>query len=50
VVISYSRAREILKTKYYKQFLKYMEGQTVVEGGVFDDDFLRWVKGMRVID
>jgi hypothetical protein len=50
VVIRFERIREILNTKAHRQFLKYMKGQTIMEGGVFEDDFLRFVKKYPVID
>ena len=50
MTISNSRLEEILKKKQYDDFMKFMEGQTVIEPGVFDDDFIRWVKKLPVID
>lgn len=50
MTIKFDRIREILKTKAYRDFLKFMEGQTVEENGVFDDDFLRFVKKYPVVD
>ena len=50
MAISFDRARKILKAKYYKELCKFMEGQTVDEYGIYDDDFLRFIKQMGVID
>jgi hypothetical protein len=50
VTISFERVRELLKTEQYNEFLKFMKGQTVTGEGVFDNDFLRFVKKLPVID
>ena len=48
--IRFDRIKEILKPKEYKAFENFMRGQTVDEEGVFEDDFLRWVKRLPVDD
>lgn len=42
--IKMERLKKILKTKAYKDFLKFMVGQTCDVNGIYEDDFLRWVK------
>ena len=44
------RLKEILKLKYYKDLIKFMEGQTMNETGIYEDDFLRWFYKLPVID
>jgi hypothetical protein len=41
---------KILKPKEYKRFIKWMEGQTTDMNGVYEDDFIRFVKGLGVTD
>ena len=48
--IQFKRIKEVLKPKSYKDFLKFMEGQTVDERGVFEDDFLKWINEQEVTD
>ncbi len=48
--IKFERIKEILKPKHYKKFCKFMIGQTMDMEGVYDDDFLRFVKELEVID
>ena len=48
--IKEKRIKEILKPKVYKEFCKYMNGQTMDMEGIYDDDFLRFVKKLPVID
>lgn len=48
--IKFERIKSILKAKSYKDFEKFMRGQTVDAEGVFEDDFIRWVKGLPVED
>lgn len=48
--IKFERIKEILRTKHYKDFCKFMNGQTTSMTGVYEDDFLRWVNKMGVID
>lgn len=50
MTISFERVRELLKTEQYNEFLKFMRGQTITAGGVFDNDFLRFVKRLPVVD
>lgn len=49
-IIRFKRLEQVLKKKYYKDFLKFMAGQTITLGGVIDYDFLRWINQMEVID
>jgi len=48
--ISFKRIKEVLKPEAYKNFEKFMYGQTYVDEGVFEDDFIRWIKKLPVID
>ena len=50
MVIKWGRIEELLKRTQYKNFCKFMEGQTVDANGVYEDDFLRFVKKQPVID
>lgn len=50
MTIPFKRIREILKEEQYKKFLKFMEGQTVSEEGVYEDDFMRFVLKLGVVD
>ncbi len=36
--------------RMYKKFCKFMDGQTVMEGGVFETDLNRFLKGLPCID
>lgn len=40
----------IMGKKKYKQFVKWMNGQTVPTGGVYGGDLERFLKGLPVID
>ena len=44
------RFKEILKPKSLKDLMKFMEGQTVDEDGIYEGDFLRWFYKQGVID
>jgi hypothetical protein len=44
------RIKEVLRTKYYKSFCKFMEGQTMDSEGIYEDDFIRWMQKLPVID
>ena len=48
--IGFDRIKSILNKESYKDFEKFMRGQTVDAEGVFEDDFIRWVKGLPVSD
>lgn len=48
--MKYERFKEILKSKAYKDLLNFMEGQTVDENGIYENDFLRWFYNKEVID
>lgn len=39
-----------MKAKHFKKLMKFMEGQTVDESGIYEEDFLRWFYKMRVVD
>jgi len=49
-MVTFKQLEKVLKKKYYREFVKWMEGQTVDEDGVYDDDILRWLEGQGVID
>ena len=48
--IRFERIKEILNPKMYKNFFDFMEGQTVCADGVSEDDFIRWVNKLGVVD
>ena len=48
--IKFKRIREVLKPKAYKEFCKYMDGQTVTSEGVPEDDFIGWMLKEEVSD
>jgi len=48
--IKFERVKELFTAKAFKEFSEWMKGQTVDAGGVFEDDFLRFVKRQPVID
>jgi len=48
--MKFERFKEILKAKYYKQLIKFMEGQTIDEMGIYEDDFLKWFYELPVTD
>lgn len=48
--MKFQRFKEILKKKYYNDLIKFMEGQTVDEEGIYEDDFLRWFYNLPNID
>jgi len=48
--MKFERLKEILKEKYYKELCKFMEGQTIDEDGIYEDDFLRWFYKLSVVD
>ena len=50
MAIKFKRIEEVLTKKAYKDFCKFMEGQTCGMEGVYEDDFLRWIKRLPVID
>lgn len=50
MVIKSERIKEILTKKALKEFSHFMFGQTITTEGVYDDDFLRFVKQLQVID
>ncbi len=48
--MKYERFKEILKPKALKSLMKFMEGQTVDDNGIYEDDFMRWFYGLKVVD
>lgn len=50
MTIPFKRIKEVLTAKAYKDFEKFMTGQTVCGEGVYDHDFIRWMKEWPVID
>ena len=50
MTIPHKRIKEVLSSKAYKDFMDFMYGQTVCSEGVYDDDFLRWIKRLPVTD
>jgi hypothetical protein len=45
------RLKQILKSKAFKELGKFMKGQTIdVEGGIYEDDFMKWFYKMEVTD
>lgn len=50
MIISWNRLKEVLTLQAYKDFYQWMTGQTCVEEGVYEHDFLRWLKKLPIID
>ena len=50
MVIKNSRIKKVLKKSALKDFNNFMTGQTAPIGGIYDNDFLRWIKEWPVID
>lgn len=53
--ISIVRIREILDEDAYDDFNEFMKGQTIEfdkhgKSVIFEDDFLRWIKKLPIID
>jgi len=48
--IAWEELERVLGKQRYKRFLKWMNGQTTVMQGVYQDDLDRWLKGLPVID
>ena len=52
--ISLERIKEILKPRQYKNFIKWVGGQTgeLINGQLFiyEEDFIRWIRRLPVID
>lgn len=42
--------KEILKPEAYVDLCKFMEGQTVDAEGIYEDDLLRWIYKLPVVD
>ena len=49
-MVTFKQMRKILKPKSYKEFVDWMEGQTVKEDEIYDDNLLRWLEGQPVVD
>jgi len=50
MTITFKRIEEVLTKKAYKDFMKFMTGQTVGIYGVYEDDFIRWINKLGVVD
>ena len=50
MAIKFKRIERILTKKAFKDFMKFMEGQTVSLDGVYEDDLLRFIQELEVID
>jgi len=49
-MVTFKQMKKVLKPKAYKELCDWMNGQTVDEQGIYDDDLLRWLEGLGVID
>ena len=54
-MVTFKQMKKVLKPKAYKELCDWMNGQTVsVEDPdypqIYDDDLLRWLEGLGVID
>ena len=49
-VIPWKQIEDTLGKREYKRFLKFMDGQTCIEGGVFEGDLDRFLRGLKCID
>jgi len=49
-VVEFDRIKKLLTPKAYKEFEKFMQGGTCVEEGVYDWDFLAFVKEQERFD
>lgn len=49
-VIPWEQIEFALGKRRYKQFLKWMDGQTCIAGGVYPWDLERYLRGLPVID
>jgi len=53
-MIELTRIKQVLKVQEYRKFMSWMTGQTMEinngKAGVFEDDFIRWVNKLEVID
>lgn len=48
--MKFERLKEILKKKYYNDLMEFMVGQTIDEDGIYENDFMRWVNKMEVLE
>lgn len=52
--IPLKRLKQILKPGHYEEFSKWIAGQTLEkignDWGVYEHDFVRWVKKLPVVD
>lgn len=49
-VIPWEQIEGVLGKREYKKFCKWMNGQTVIAGGVFECDLRRYLHGLPIID
>ncbi len=49
-VIPWPQIQAKMPKRMFRQFEKYMDGQTQMEGGVFQTDLNRFLKGLPVVD
>jgi len=49
-VVTFKQMKKVLKKKHYEEFCDWMNGQTIDEKGIYNDDLLRWLEGQGVID
>lgn len=49
-VVPWQQIQALMMPELYRQFCKYMEGQTCIEGGVFIGDLDRFLRNLPIID
>lgn len=49
-VIPWKQIEEAMGKRKYKKFLRWMSGQTVIEGGVYSWDLERFLNNQPIID
>jgi len=49
-IVTWKRLKKILTKEKYEEFSKWMTGQTCLDLGVYEHDFLRWVQEQEIID
>lgn len=42
-IVRFDRLKEILESKAYKDLIEWMTGQSCIEEGIYEWDFLRWI-------
>lgn len=50
MTIRFEILKEVLTKKAYNELMDFMIGQTVCEDGIYEDDFLRWINKLGVVD